>query len=84
MGFPASFDESNAVLGAPNVELADEVLCLSILRTKTENGTPVIVSCWKFTAEEMEEISRTGRVWLVVAGHTMPPCLLQGQKTFHP
>lgn len=79
---PASFDESNAVLGRPANMGTDECECLSVLRTETSEGTPVVVSCWKCTPEELEEIKRTGRVWLVIYGVTMPPAALCGAKPF--
>ena len=44
------------------------------------SGIPVVVSCWKMTAEELAEINRTGRVWLVVWGVTQPPVSLCGEK----
>ena len=80
MAFPSSFDESNACLGKPREDMADDCDALSICRTETVNGTPVVVSCWKLTAEELAEVVRTGRVWLTIAGHTMPPAHIQGIK----
>ena len=74
---PASFDESNAVLDKPPLMANCEAL--SILRTKV-NGGPCVVSCWKMSAEERDEIIRTGRVWLMIAGNTMPPAALCGFK----
>lgn len=80
MAYPASFDESNDVLGAPPNGMGDdECEALSILRTQTANGTPCIVSCWKLTADELAEISATGRVWLVVAGQRMFPVSVHGE-----
>lgn len=78
----ASFDESNTVLGKPKDMNDGECSCLSVLRTKTMSGIPVVVSCWKLTQEELEEITRTGRVWLTVIGETMPPVALDGNRPF--
>jgi hypothetical protein len=77
---PSGFEESNTVLSKPDDMLHDDCECLSVLRTKDASGVPVVVSCWKPTQEEIDEITRTGRVWLVVLGHTMPPVSLCGQK----
>lgn len=76
---PASFEESETYLGAPPGMESD---CdpLSIARRVTEDGHPVVISCWKPTREELEEIQRTGRVWLMVWGQTMPPVALVGTK----
>lgn len=76
--YPASFKESNDVLGAPGN--APGVNPLSIYRGKTREGDPVIVSCFKVSAEELREIQRTGRVWLMVMGETMPPVRLDARK----
>lgn len=78
----AAFDEDNAVLGPPPGMGEEEVFSLSVFRGPNEDGQPVVVSCWKPTREELEEINRTGRVWLIVMGHTMPPVMLEGIKPF--
>jgi hypothetical protein len=77
---PSSFDESNAVLSKPDAMPDDQCSCLSVLLTTNTVGTPVVLSCWKLTAEERDEILRTGRVWLTVVGETMPPVALDGIK----
>lgn len=79
MAFPASFEESNAVLGPPQGMDEDEVSSLCILRAE-QDGAPVVISCWKLTKEELEEINRTGRVWLGIYGVTMPPAWVAGIK----
>ncbi len=78
----AAFDEENGVLDPPpGVEL-DDCSCLSVFRGDAEDGTPVVISCWKPTPEEWEEMRRTGRVWLTILGHTMPPAAVSGHKPF--
>jgi hypothetical protein len=79
---PASFDAANCVLDKPPEMSYDQCDPLSVLRTKTDGGNPVCISCWKVTKEELEEIIRTGRVWLTVYGFTMPPCALTGEVPF--
>jgi hypothetical protein len=79
---PASFDQSNDVLGKPSDMTHDECDCLSVYRGPDSDGRPVVVSCWKLTAEEQEELLRTGRLWLTVAGTTMPPVVLSGRCPF--
>lgn len=80
---PASFEESNCVLGRPAELNDDECTCLSVLMTETVSGTPVVISCHKLTTGELEEIQRTGRVWLTVIGQGMPPVVLNGIKPFY-
>ena len=84
MAVPASFTESNAVLGKPtskednDLAEGDEVECLSVLQSVTPEGTPVVVSNRKLTKAELEEVNRTGRIWLLVLGHSMPPVSVDG------
>ncbi len=83
MAFPANFDEANDVLNATTgVAPGDKVLPLNILRTETVNGTPCTVSCWKLTQHELDEINRTGRVWLTIIGRKCPPVGVYGSKPF--
>lgn len=78
----SSFDEANVVLDKPEDMTYDQCEAASVLRTNDSSGTPVVISCWKLTAEELAEIQRTGRVWLGVCGHTMPPAYITGIKPF--
>jgi hypothetical protein len=77
-----SFDESNTFLGPPAGMTEDEVYSLSIWRGNDTQHRPTVISCWKLTKEELEEINRTGRVWLGVLGVTMPPVWLTTVKPF--
>lgn len=72
---PTAFDEKTTVLDAP------DGVPLSITRGVI-NDTPVMVSCWKMTQEELEEFQRTGRIWLIVRGQIHPQVLLTAQKPF--
>ncbi len=78
-----AFDEENAVLDRPPHMTADECDPLPVWLGMASN-IPLIISCYKMTAEELAEINRTGRVWLTVVGRGMPPVLLQGQNPFVP
>jgi hypothetical protein len=78
----SSFDEANAVLDKPADMTRDECEPASVLRTETMSGQSVVVSCWKVTKEELEEIQRTGRVWLMSWGVTMPPSAVLGTRPF--
>lgn len=41
---------------------------------------PVVISCWQLSAEEMEEIQRTGKVWLIVTSTSIPPMAVTTHK----
>lgn len=43
---------------------------------------PWNISCWQFTAEEIEEIKKTGNVWLAVAGPSVPTLYVSGECPF--
>lgn len=77
----ASFPESNHVLDKPPDMSREECDALSVWIgpanvKESDKSFPVVISCWKLTKEELEEINRTGRVWLYVWGQTMPPVSL--------
>lgn len=80
MAIPSSFAESNCVLGPPEGATEQQIASLSVFRGTLKDTTPIVVSCWKVTQAELEEINRTGRLWLLVIGHTMPPAIVSGTK----
>lgn len=77
-----SFDESNGYLGPPPGMTPEEVFSLSVFRGIDAENRSVVISCWKLTKEELEEVNRTGRVWLGVLGYTMPPVWVEGLSPF--
>lgn len=77
-----AFAEENAVLDSPKGVDPDDCGPLSVWRGPDEDGDALVVSCWKVTADELEEIKRTGRVWLMVWGRTMVPTAVCGQSPF--
>lgn len=82
MAEPADFDGSNTVLGKPREMSHEQCAALSVLRALNDEGNPVVISCWKVTQTELDEINRTGRIWLTVHGATMPPVCVSGEKPF--
>jgi hypothetical protein len=79
---PASFDESTGCLSRPPGMTADQCDPLAVAHVLIDGTTPAVVSCWKVTADELQELVRTGRVWLFVVGQTMPPVMLSATKPF--
>lgn len=82
MAFPAKFPEANYTLkAAPGTE--DTVQDLAIHHTPADGkNPPVLTSCWKLTPGELEEINKTGVVWLHVLGETSYPVALTGNNPF--
>jgi hypothetical protein len=82
MATPASFEESNAVLEKPGDTGVDDCTSALSVCIAQHHGVPVVISCWKLSAKELEEINRTGRVWLGICGDTMPSAWVAGIKPF--
>ena len=41
-----------------------------------ENGTHEIETCWELSPEELEQVNKTGRIYLYVVGRSIPPVAL--------
>lgn len=84
--FNASFDEDNCVIEGGRRLLSKckhalDINCVSALMTTiAETNIPAVVTCWKLTKEELEEVNRTGRVWVTVIGRSMQPLSVDGFK----
>lgn len=78
---PADFEQSNCVLDKPGDMSFEDCDPLNVWRGSI-GDFPVVLCCWKLTAEELEEIKRTGRVWLMLWGQTMPPATVLGECPF--
>mgnify|MGYP001561571871 CR=1 FL=1 len=78
--FPSDFDQSNKVLDRPPTMTADDCDPLNVWRGDDSEGIPVVISCWKFTKEELEIMQKTGKVWLIIRGTTMPPASISGME----
>lgn len=75
---PSSFEQSNAYLDHPLLETE----CLSVFCGEDDEGCVVTISCWKPTKDELDEIARTGRVWVVARGVAVPPLYVVGVSPF--
>lgn len=75
-----SFNESNCVLNKPDDMTHEQCEPASAFKGINVDGFPVVVTCWKCTKEELDEINKTGRVWLMVCGQTMQPSYVTGIK----
>jgi hypothetical protein len=74
-----NFEHSNSVLGPPPGVSEDDVRSLNVWQGIAGGTQPVVISCWKPTKDELEEIARTGRVYLYVYGQTMPPVAIESK-----
>lgn len=67
------FEGANHLLKAPK-EQESSVYDLPIFRDQVG-----IISCWRLSDEELEEVKRTGVVWLQVLGPTHYPLIISGR-----
>lgn len=74
---PVSFDRANGVLDKPASLSRDECEPLNVfMGFMLPELYPVTISCWKFTAEELEQVKKTGRIYLTMMSHSVPPVAL--------
>ncbi len=71
--YPASFEESNLTLNKPPQLTHDQCQTIAAFKGKMQDGLPIIVTCWKFDQKELEEIQKTGRIWIIAVGETTQP-----------
>lgn len=79
MAVPSSFDESNFVYDTPKGVDPEDIVPLACY---VQAQPPLTISCWKFTKEELDEIIKTGRVWVYIYGHPIPPLAVGGYLPF--
>ena len=76
MANPVDFEGANKIFRAPsNMEN-----CGDLPVFQDESG---IYSAWRMTPEDLEEINRTGVVWIRVSGGGLPPICLSGVALLH-
>lgn len=69
MAEPAGFEGANVLLSGEKAGCND-------LEIFTDNIQSI--SCWRLTLEELEEVNRTGVVWLSTFSTTPPPVMISG------
>lgn len=69
---PTSFKETNKVFGAGNNPNTDQ-LAVCIADHPLNNGIPTVISKWKLSPEELQRISQSGELWIMVLGNNLPP-----------
>ena len=79
---PVTFEQSNFVFTKPNDMTDEQCSSLPVYKGLSNNGFPVIISCWQFSKEDLEEIKRTGCIYLSITGHGMPPVNLFTENPF--
>ena len=76
------FPEANFTFSKPSSMTDEQCGSLRVWKGKDEAGFPVIISKWSLSAEDLEEITKTGSVYLVITGQGMPPVNLRVENPF--
>lgn len=78
---PIDFPEKNLVYTKPQGWTDEQ--CGDLPAWKGEvpldekgNTTTAIISCWQLSKEDLEEVQRTGKIWLSVTMPVQPPVSL--------
>jgi hypothetical protein len=84
---PTSFPQANFTFKKPNDMTDEQCMDLHVWRGEVPhddegNTFPAIISCWKFSKEDLEEIQNTGCVWLSITGNGMPPVSIFTENPF--
>ena len=74
---PASFPETNLTLSPPKGISEDEVSSLRVYQNEKE-----IISRWRPTQDEIDDLQAGGSVWLRVWCNGMPPVHLGTESPF--
>ena len=78
---PIPFKEANLNLVDGNK--VGKILDLPAARVECE-GQPCIVTKWRLTIPEIEEITKTGVLWMTLMGDAHPPVSLSARSPFGP
>ena len=72
---PVGFSEANTTV--EDLTEGSEIV-MEVQQGQMRNGEICLVSCWKMTQAEYEEVMRTKRVWLIVYGEMHPSLEVTG------
>ncbi len=79
---PTQFDQANFTFTKPEGWTDEQCMSLPVFKGTDTEGTPCIISCWRLSKEDLEDIQRTGVVWLNIIGHGMPPVSVFTENPF--
>lgn len=76
------FPEANFTFSKPKDMTDEQCAPLQVWKGHDGSGFPVIISKWSLSAEDLEEIKKTGSVYLMIVGQGMPPVSLYVETPF--
>lgn len=68
---PVPFPEQNKIFRAP--EGMPNCVDLPVWQGEAQDGSPVILSCWQPTREDIVRIAAGAPIWLGVYSRSLPP-----------
>jgi hypothetical protein len=86
---PTDFKEANFTYTKPATMTDEQCSDLRVFKGMApldDKGTmaPIIISRWQLSKEDLEEIQKTGCVWLSITGVGMPPVSVFVEHPFVP
>ena len=60
----------------------EQCMPLPVFKGTDTEGTPLILSCWRLSKEDFEDIQKSGVIWLSIVSSGMPPVSLFTENPF--
>jgi len=85
---PTDFPERNKIYKKPESMTDEECMELPVWQGQTfiddekKKSVHIIISCWKLSYEDLQEIQRTGHIWLSIYSSGMPVVSLFTEHPF--
>ena len=79
---PIDFEEANFTFTKPKNMTDEECSDLRVFMGVDTENKPCIVSKWKLSKEDIEEINNGGYLYIQIAGHQMPPISAYTENPF--
>lgn len=79
---PIEFKEANFTFVKPANMTDEQCMSLPVYKGVDSAGFPIIISCWQLNKEDLEEIQRTGCVYLMIVSNSQPPVSLHIETPF--
>jgi hypothetical protein len=72
---PVEHDKVNVVFRHPGCS------DLPAMKTVTDEGLPLVITCWQLSPAEIVDVMNSGMLWLSFIGESVPPILLSVRKS---
>jgi hypothetical protein len=84
---PVDFPEKNLVYTKPkgwtDEQCSDLPVWSGPVKIDEQGNTAAsIISCWQLSKEDLEEVNKTGRIWLCVSSNVQPPVSIFTENPF--